>query len=88
MLDSSSLLHLILVLEPPASCLMRLEPYGVVGEPACERPLRLIAEVVPSRRAVERPLEVELGDLSPGDLEASGREQWPDEGGHLAEPPG
>jgi hypothetical protein len=32
-------------LEFPASCLMRLQPCGVVGEAACERPFRLIAEV-------------------------------------------
>ena len=30
---------------------MRLEPCGVVGEAACERPFRLIAEVAPRRRA-------------------------------------
>jgi hypothetical protein len=69
------------------SCLVRVEPCGVVGEAAWERPFRLIAEVALRRRAVEGPLEVELGDRPWSDLEAPGREHWPDEGGHVAELP-
>jgi hypothetical protein len=46
---------------------------NAILSPTCERPFRLIAEVALRRCAVERPLEVELGDWPRSDLEAPGR---------------
>jgi hypothetical protein len=58
---------------------MRLQPCGVVGEAACERLFRLIAEVALRPRALERPLEVKPGVRARSDLEAPGRKHWPGE---------